>query len=71
MAYRFVPSPMTLNHFEGHSLVAGLFKCNSTSICATFRTVLTDTARRAVHQRQLSFLFIFMFPTLYYLFTVI
>ena len=28
----------------------------STTICATFRTVLTDTARRAVPRRQLSFL---------------
>jgi len=39
MAYRFVPSPMTLGDLEGHSPVAGLVKCNSTNICATFRTV--------------------------------
>jgi len=39
MAYRFVPFPMTLNDFEGHSPVAGLIKCNLTNICATFRAV--------------------------------
>ena len=38
MAYRFVPSPMTLGDLEGHSPVAGLIKCNSTNIRATFRT---------------------------------
>ena len=45
------------NTLEGHSPAARLFKCNSTNICATFRTVSTDTARRAVPRRQLSFLF--------------
>ena len=48
---------MTLDDLEGHSPVAGLIKCNPTRICATFRTVLTDTARRAVPRRSLSFLF--------------
>jgi len=51
MAYRYVPFPMTLNELEGHSPVAGLVKCNSTNFCATFRTVSTDTARRAVPRR--------------------
>jgi len=51
MTYRFVPFPMTLNDLEGHSPIAGLFKCNSTNIRATFRIVSTDTARRAVPQR--------------------
>ena len=48
MAYLFVPFPMTLelDDFEGHSTIAGLIKCNSTNICATFSTVLTDMARR-------------------------
>ena len=39
---------MTLDDLEGHSPVAGLVNWNSTNICATFRTVSTDTARRAV-----------------------
>jgi len=51
MAYLFVPFPVTLDDLEGHSHNAGLIKCNSTNICATFRTVLTDTARRAVPRR--------------------
>ena len=50
-AYLFVPFPMTLENLEGHSPNAGLIKCNSTNICATFSTVLTDTARRAVPRR--------------------
>jgi len=54
IAYIFVPFPMTLDDPEGHSPNAGLIKCNSTNICATFRTVLTDTARRAVSRRFLS-----------------
>ena len=45
---------MTLDDPGGHSPNAGLIKCNSTNICATFRTVLTDTARRAVSRRFLS-----------------
>jgi len=51
MANRFLPFPVTLDDIEGLSLVAGLIKCNSTNICATFSTVLTDTARRAVPRR--------------------
>ena len=51
MAYRSVPSPMTLGDLEGHLPLAGLTKCNSTNICATFRPVSTDTARRTVPRR--------------------
>jgi len=51
MAYLFVPFPMTLDDVEGHSPNAGLIKCNSTNICATFSTVLTDMARRVVHRQ--------------------
>ena len=39
-SYRFVLFPMTLNDLEGHLPVAGLIKCNSTNICATFRTAM-------------------------------
>jgi len=49
MAYRFVPSPVTLGDLEGHSPVTGLNKCNSTNICATFRTVqLTRRVARSL-----------------------
>ena len=58
MACQFMPFPMTLNDLEGHSPVAGLFKCNSTNICAAFCTVSTDTSRRTVCRRQLSLLLI-------------
>jgi len=49
MAYRFVSFSMTLGDFEGHWPVAGLIKCNSTNICATFRTVqLTRRVARSL-----------------------
>ena len=48
LCHRFVPSPVTLDDLEGHSPVAGLIKCNSVNICATFRMVSTDTARCVV-----------------------
>jgi len=51
MAYQFVLFPITLDDPEGHSPNAGLIKCNSTNISATFSTVLTDTACRAVPRR--------------------
>ena len=60
LANRSVTFPVTLDNLEGHSLVAGLNKCNSMNICATFRKVSTDAARRAFPRRQLSFLFYFM-----------
>ena len=50
-AYIFVPFPITLDDLEGYSRNAGLIKCNSTKIFATFSTVITDTARRAVPRR--------------------
>ena len=31
-----MPFPMTLDDLEGHSPNAGLTRCNSTNICATF-----------------------------------
>ena len=34
---------VTLNDLEGHSQVAGLFKCNPSNICATIYTISTDS----------------------------
>ena len=34
---------VTLNDPEGHSPVAGLFKCNLSNICAAFYTISTDS----------------------------
>ena len=34
---------VTLNDLEGHSPVAGLFKCNSSNICEAFYTISTDS----------------------------
>ena len=36
------PVLVTLNDVEGHSRVAGLFKCNLSNICATFYQISTD-----------------------------
>ena len=38
------PVLVTLNDLEGHSLVAGLFKCNPSNICAVFYQISTDSA---------------------------
>jgi len=35
---------VTLNDLEGHSLVAGLFNCKPSNICAAFYTISTDSA---------------------------
>jgi len=51
VAYRLVPFAVALNDLEGHSPVTGFIKCNSTNICATFRMVSTDMARRAIPRR--------------------
>ena len=34
---------VTLNDLEGHSPLAGLFKCNPSNICAAFYTISTDS----------------------------
>ena len=36
------PMLVTLNAFEGHSPVAGLFKGNLSNICAAFYQISTD-----------------------------
>ena len=43
-------APVTLNDLDGHSPVAGLFKCNPSNICAVFYLISTDS----VHARSLS-----------------
>ena len=43
MAYQMAATEVTLNDLEGHSPVAGLFKCNSSNICAAFYTISTDS----------------------------
>ena len=51
MAYLFVSFPVTLDDLEGHSRDAGLIKKQFDEHCATFSTVFSDTARRAVPRR--------------------
>ena len=43
MAYQMAATAVTLNDLEGHSPVAGLFKCNPSNICAAFYTISTDS----------------------------
>jgi len=43
MAYQMAATAVTLNDLEGHSPVAGLFKCNMSNICAVFYTISTDS----------------------------
>ena len=58
MAYRFVLVRWLWMILD--DLVAGLIKCNSTNTCTAFRTVSTDTARRAVPRRQLTELLVYI-----------
>jgi len=44
MAYQMAATVVTLNDFEDHSPVVGLFKCNPMNICVAFYTVSTDSA---------------------------
>ena len=43
MTYQMVATAVTLNDLEGHSPVAGLFKCNPSNICAAFYKISTDS----------------------------
>ena len=46
MTYQMAATAVTLNDLEGHSQVVGLFKCNSSNICAArIYTISTDSAR--------------------------
>ena len=43
MAYQMAATTVTLNDFEGHSPVAGHFKCNLSNISAEFYTISIDS----------------------------
>jgi len=43
MAYQMAATVVTLNDLEGHSSVAGLFKCNPSNISAAFYTISTGS----------------------------
>jgi len=42
MAYRMAATAVILSDLEGHSQVAGLFKCNPSNICAALYAISTD-----------------------------
>ena len=44
MAYQMVATVVTLNDLEGRLLLAGLFRCNLSNICAAFYTISTECA---------------------------
>jgi len=60
MAYQMAAKAVTFNDLEGHSPIAGLFKCNPSNICAAFYTILTDSvlARFLCISRASFYLFI-------------
>ena len=41
MTYQMAATAVTLNDLEGHSPVAGFFKCNPSNICAAFYKIST------------------------------
>ena len=43
MAYQMAATAVTLNGLQGHSQVAGLFKCNPSNMCTAFYTISTDS----------------------------
>ena len=43
MAYQMAATAVTLNDLDGHSPVAGFFKCNPSNICAAFYMISTDS----------------------------
>ena len=43
MAHQMVATTVTLNDLEGHLLLADVFKCNPSNICAAFYTISTNS----------------------------
>jgi len=43
MAYEMAATTVTLNDLDGHSPVAGFFKCYPSNICAAFYTISADS----------------------------
>jgi len=43
MEYRMALVLVTLNDHDGHSPIAGLFKCNPSNICKAFYHISTDS----------------------------
>jgi len=43
MAHQMAATAVSLNDLQGHSPVAGLYKCNPVNTCAAFYTMSTDS----------------------------
>ena len=43
MASQMAATAVTSNDLQGHSTVAGLFKCNPLNMCGAFYTISTDS----------------------------
>ena len=43
MIYQMVATAVTLNDLEGNSLLADVFKCNPSNICAALYTISADS----------------------------
>jgi len=56
VAYRIAQFPMTLSDLQGHSPIAGHFKCDFWYILAADDIISTNIARRTFSLRHLSFL---------------
>jgi len=57
MTYQMAATAVTLNDLQGHSQVAGLFKCNPYNIYAAFFTISTGSVLAVPCVRWSSFLY--------------
>ena len=57
------PVLVTLNDLEGHSPVAGVFKCNLSNICAAFYQISTDSVLLRPHSDSSASCHYYMFIT--------